>query len=130
MPALPNRKRFNRLPWRTTIQKQPFLLFGLPFMTLMVIASFGLQTLTQTRYDYQNHKGKAVTKEEQLHMDKNRKKVDIREEYFRLQAGESHVDLENWENVRIARPEGTPEWGVPPSAPESPPTSKDPSART
>ena len=60
--------------------------------------------------------------------------IDIREEYFvrtvlefvsrmadgepmqkRLQAGNGmQVARDNWEQVRVPRPEGTPEWGVPP----------------
>ncbi|EJT98378.1 hypothetical protein DACRYDRAFT_24439 [Dacryopinax primogenitus] len=130
MAAFTSRRRSNHLPFTGAIRKQPFLLFGLPFLTLIVFASFGLQTLTQTRYDYQRNKTTKVTKEEELQMSKNRKKVDIREEYFRLQAGESKIDLDNWEPVRIQRPEGTPEWGVPPSAPPSDPANKDASGKT
>lgn len=35
-------------------------------------------------------------------MNKQRKKVDIREEYFRLRANEDELD--EWENKRIDRP--------------------------
>ncbi|KAF8329045.1 cytochrome c oxidase assembly protein COX16-domain-containing protein [Amanita rubescens] len=91
-------------------QKHPAL-FGVPFVLLMVAASYGLSTFTQTRYDLHDQKVKQVTKEQELKLKQDRKKFDIREEYFRLSA---QAD-EEWENKRIARPKGVPEWGVPPS---------------
>ena len=77
-----------------------------------------------------------MSKEQELNLDKNRKKFDIREEYFvafwffspslfhwysytsilqRLSA----VAGEDWEPKRIQRPKGLPEWGVPPTEPPS-----------
>ena len=85
-----------------------------------------------------------MSKEQELNLDKNRKKFDIREEYFvafflfffllplsfaifliqfffsffflqRLSA----VADEDWEPKRIQRPKGLPEWGVPPTEPPS-----------
>ncbi|KAF9013406.1 cytochrome c oxidase assembly protein COX16-domain-containing protein [Cyathus striatus] len=96
-----------------TIKKNPAL-FGVPFVMLMVGASFLLSNFTQTRYDLHDQTVKQVTKEQELKLDKNRKKFDIREEYFRLSAAAD----EDWEPKRIQRPKGLPEWGVPPT--ESP----------
>jgi len=48
----------------------------------MVAASFGLASLTQTRYDYNATKVQTISKEEELKMKKDRKRIDIREEYF------------------------------------------------
>ncbi|KAF5323818.1 hypothetical protein D9619_012989 [Psilocybe cf. subviscida] len=103
----------------TMIRKHPSL-FGIPFILLMVGASFGLTTFTQTRYDHHDQKVKVMSKEQELNLKKDRKKFDIREEYFRLSA---EAD-ENWENIRIARPKGIPEWGVPPTEPPSKDSSK------
>ncbi|KAH6902455.1 hypothetical protein BKA70DRAFT_1374617 [Coprinopsis sp. MPI-PUGE-AT-0042] len=83
------------------VRKHPSV-FGVPFVLVI------------TRYDMHDQKVKQVTKEQELGLDKNRRKVDIREEYF----------TKKWEPVRIARPKGTPEWGVPPPEPESPPSKK------
>ncbi|TFK23455.1 hypothetical protein FA15DRAFT_670476 [Coprinopsis marcescibilis] len=94
------------------INKHPAL-FGVPFLVLMVAASFGLSTITQTRYDMHDQKVKQVTKEQELRLDHNRKKFDIREEYFRLSAAAD----EDWEPKRIQRPKGLPDWGVPPTEP-------------
>ena len=99
-------------------RRRPFLLFGLPFMTILVVGSFALSGITQTRYDLRNSKVQSMTKEDELNMNKNRKRVDIREEYFRLKAKDTRTgDLDNWENKRIDRLPGQKEWGdLPPSA--------------
>ncbi len=99
MPVFTSRplsaSRFNR-----AVQKNP-VIFGIPFILLMVSASYGLTTFTQTRYDLHDQKVQhvrtifrriysytflirlvQVTKEQELKLDKNRKKFDIREEYF------------------------------------------------
>ncbi|KAI0685045.1 cytochrome c oxidase assembly protein COX16-domain-containing protein [Cytidiella melzeri] len=101
-------------PIHSQLRKHPSL-FGIPFLILIVGASFGMQSFTQTKYDLQDKKVQSVTKEQQLGLDKNRKKFDIREEYYRLNAAQD----EGWENKRIPRPAGLPEWGVPP--PDEPP---------
>ncbi|EIN07033.1 hypothetical protein PUNSTDRAFT_71377 [Punctularia strigosozonata HHB-11173 SS5] len=114
----------------TLLRKHPSL-FGVPFIVMMVAASFGLAQFTQTRYDLQDQKVtqasylllahrsssfthiSQVTKEQALGLKANRKKFDIREEYFKL----SSSGDEDWEPKRIQRPKGLPEWGVPPSEP-------------
>lgn len=65
-----------------SLRKHPFALFGLPFIATIVAASWGLSNLTQTRYDLRDEKVHAVSKEEELHMKKDRRKFDVREEYF------------------------------------------------
>ena len=77
-----------------------------------------------------------MSKAEALGLDKNKKKFDIREEYYvrliyslfslvifgltHLQKLSAAPDAE-WENKRVPRPKGVPEWGVPPTNPTSPP---------
>ncbi len=96
------RKPFNSKPpskLNQMVLKNP-LIFGIPFCLLMVGASFALTPFTQTRYDLQDQKLQAVstlpkllivvhydssqvTKEQEMGLDrKNRKKFDIREEYY------------------------------------------------
>ncbi|KIK04469.1 hypothetical protein K443DRAFT_93192 [Laccaria amethystina LaAM-08-1] len=103
-----------------TIRRYPAL-FGIPFILLMVVASYGLSTLNQTRYDLHDQK---VTKEQELKLDKSRKKFDIREEYFKLSAQAE----EEWEPQQIPWPRGIPEWGVPPT--EIPLKSSKPPSKT
>ncbi|KAI6150401.1 cytochrome c oxidase assembly protein COX16-domain-containing protein [Pisolithus tinctorius] len=102
-----------------TIKKYP-LLFGAPFCLIIVGASFGMQAFTQTRYDLQDRKTKQISDEQALGLGKAKKKLDIREEYFRLSA----VSNDDWEQKRIARPPGLPEWGVPPTEPTVPKNAK------
>ncbi|KDN51954.1 FAD-dependent thiol oxidase [Tilletiaria anomala UBC 951] len=93
------------------VRNHPVLFFGLPFVLTIVGASFGLSRLTQTRYDYNAQKVSTLSKEEELNMKKDRRRIDIREEYYKLQAKSDELD--DWEPKRIKRPEGVPEWGVP-----------------
>jgi hypothetical protein len=67
---------------KSSLQRRPFILFGLPFLGLVVFSSYALEKFTKTRYDYHNTKVQSVSKEEQLKMDKNRKRVDLKEEYY------------------------------------------------
>ncbi|KAI9255603.1 cytochrome c oxidase assembly protein COX16-domain-containing protein [Phascolomyces articulosus] len=89
-------------PLAAKVKKRPFLLFGLPFIAIIIGGSFGLSQLTQTRYDHRDMRHRKVAKEEALGMDKNRRKLSLQEEYWRLQAKTD----EDWEQVRIERPEG------------------------
>ncbi|THU93306.1 hypothetical protein K435DRAFT_194351 [Dendrothele bispora CBS 962.96] len=108
-----DQKPLNPSNLNRTISKYPAL-FGIPFILIMVAASYGLTPLAQTRYDMHDQKVKQVSKEQELRLDKDRKKFDIREEYFKLSAAAD----EEWEPKRIPRPKGVPEWGVPPTEPE------------
>ncbi|KAI9494005.1 cytochrome c oxidase assembly protein COX16-domain-containing protein [Zychaea mexicana] len=89
-------------PLAAKVKKRPFILFGLPFIAIIVGGSFGLSQLTQTRYDHRDMRHRKVAKEEALGMDQNRRKLSLQEEYWRLQAKTE----EDWDQVRIDRPEG------------------------
>lgn len=64
------------------VRRRPVLFFGLPFVLTIVAGSYGLSALTQTRYDYNATKVQSMSKEEELGMRKDRRRIDIREEYF------------------------------------------------
>ncbi len=80
-----------------TFARNP-LIFGIPFVLIMVGASFAMTPFAQTRYDLHDQQVKVastpflppsayyiflqVTKEQELGLSKNRKKFDIREEYY------------------------------------------------
>ncbi|KZV97658.1 hypothetical protein EXIGLDRAFT_607739 [Exidia glandulosa HHB12029] len=128
MPSLPNRPPRGASSFNRMIRRNPAL-FGVPFIALIVGGSFGLQNLTQLRYDVHDRKTNRAprtlaplltrlpqvpTEDEKLLQSKQKRKFDIRDEYFRMQAKE---DASDWEPKRIERPAGTPEWGV---APENP----------
>ncbi|KAL2262948.1 hypothetical protein VTK26DRAFT_8874 [Humicola hyalothermophila] len=85
--------------YRAMMAKRPFLLFGLPFMSVIVAASFVLTPATAIRYERHDRKVRQMTREEELGVGKKGRKVDIREEYYRLAA----KDLDNWEQKRVKR---------------------------
>jgi len=94
--------------YRSGLARHPFLLFGLPFIATMVAGSFFLTPATALRYERHDNKVRQLNKEEELELALGRKKrkVDIREEYFRL-AGDR--DLDNWEQKRVKRLPGEPD---------------------
>ncbi|KAL1409815.1 Flavin-linked sulfhydryl oxidase of the mitochondrial IMS [Vanrija albida] len=128
----------------SAVRRRPFALFGLPFLSIVVISSFALKTFTQTRYDLNDQKVQSVTKEDELGMSKERKKVDIREEYYRLNAPPGTLSSssddslsaapappkkkfsmapttnDDYEPVRVPRPAGVPEWGGMRAGPDAP----------
>ncbi|KAF9919817.1 Cytochrome oxidase assembly [Linnemannia zychae] len=82
------------------IKKRPVLYFGLPFVLTVVVGSFALAELTATKYNNYDNRTKAMSKEESLKLGvKSRRKLDLQEEYWRLQAQD--VDNDDWEIKRI-----------------------------
>lgn len=43
------------------LRNRPFLYFGVPFLSIVVLASYGLQGFTKTRYDYHDTKVQTVS---------------------------------------------------------------------
>lgn len=86
----------------------------------MVAGSFFLTPATAIRYERHDRRVRQVSKEEELGIGKDRRKVDINEEYYRLaakvwlssfwEANENRnngrmctQDLDNWQNKRVKR---------------------------
>ena len=80
--------------YRRNLNRHPFLLFGLPFIFTMVAGSFVLTPATAIRYERHDRKVKQMTKEEELGIGKDRRRVDINEEYYRLAAKVEHLSGE------------------------------------
>jgi cytochrome c oxidase assembly protein subunit 16 len=96
---------FDAKPLNTTslnnrLRKNP-LLFGAPFLMIMVVASYALVPFAQTKYELQDRKVSnvsllpppnprvptqrvtfQVTREQELGLENRKRKFDIREEYF------------------------------------------------
>lgn len=107
--------------YRSQLARRPFLVFGLPFIAIMVAGSFVLTPATAIRYEKHDRKVRQLTKEEELGLRKSARRVDMREEYYvrspvlvfqisgrrrkltneeqRLQA----KDIDNWEQKRVKR---------------------------
>ena len=60
--AKPYGKKGTFDPLAAKVKKRPFILFGLPFIAIIVGGSFGLSQLTQTRYDHRDMRHKKVKK--------------------------------------------------------------------
>lgn len=115
--------------YRAALAKRPFLLFGLPFMAIIVAGSFVLTPATAVRYEKHDRKVRQMTREEELGVGKAGRKVDIRDEYYvsfsrALRAAElccaaipegrlltargvsqrlAAKDLDDWEQKRVKR---------------------------
>ncbi|KAI0838204.1 cytochrome c oxidase assembly protein COX16-domain-containing protein [Hypoxylon sp. FL0890] len=85
--------------YRALMAKHPFLLFGLPFMSVIVAGSFVLTPATAVRYEKHDRRVRQMTREEELGVGKGGRRVNIKDEYYRLAA----KDLDNWEQKRVKR---------------------------
>ena len=98
--------------YRRLLPRHPFLLFGLPFLTTIVAASFLLTPATAIRYEKHDRKVRRMSEDEALGLGKDSRRIGgeggkdtMREEYYRLAA----KDLDNWENKRVERLKGEPD---------------------
>ncbi|KAI5867448.1 cytochrome c oxidase assembly protein COX16-domain-containing protein [Durotheca rogersii] len=94
--------------YRVLLAKHPFLLFGLPFMSIIVAGSFVLTPATAVRYEKHDRRVRQMTREEELGVGKSGRKINIKDEYYRLAA----KDLENWEQKRVKRLPGEPDGAL------------------
>ncbi|KAI0967853.1 cytochrome c oxidase assembly protein COX16-domain-containing protein [Xylaria arbuscula] len=85
--------------YRALMAKHPFFLFGLPFMSIIVAGSFILTPATAVRYERHDRKVRQLTRDEELGVGKAGRKVNMKEEYYRLAA----KDLDDWEQKRVKR---------------------------
>ncbi|KAJ8124199.1 hypothetical protein ONZ43_g21 [Nemania bipapillata] len=85
--------------YRAQMAKHPFLLFGLPFISIIVAGSFVLTPATAIRYERHDRKVRQLTRDEELGVGKGGRKVNIKDEYYRLAA----KDLDDWEQKRVKR---------------------------
>ena len=78
--------------YRRALTKHPFLLFGLPFLTTIVAGSFLLTPATALRYERYDRKNQRITHEEAMGLGQNRRKVNMKDEYYvsgiQLQGGD------------------------------------------
>lgn len=89
MPVFPSKKfrstaQSSSLPtrYRAALARHPFALFGLPFIATMLLGSFFLTPATALRYERYDRKVRQLTKEEELGIGKDRRKIDLKEEYY------------------------------------------------
>lgn len=68
--------------YRALLARHPFALFGLPFIATMLLGSFFLTPATALRYERHDRKVKQLSKDEELGIGKEKRKIDLREEYY------------------------------------------------
>ena len=125
--------------YRAKMNKHPFLMFGLPFISIMVLSSFLLTPATALRYELHDRKHAQLSKDEELELglkqeglsynprrrviDPARAKEQEREEYYVRFFRSSHVlvyadrlsqrlmakDIDDWDQKRIQRFKGEPD---------------------
>ncbi|OAR01356.1 hypothetical protein LLEC1_06321 [Akanthomyces lecanii] len=88
--------------YRAVMSRHPFLMFGLPFLAVIVAGSFVLTPATAIRYERHDRRVRQMTRDEELNVRRSARKVDMREEYYRLSGSK---DLDNWEQKRLT-PQG------------------------
>lgn len=120
--------------YRRSLRTHPFLLFGFPFLSVIVAGSFFLTPATALRYERHDRKTRQVSQEEALGLGIGRDGVKRerkggrfelfqgdgegkgggrearrpgteKEEYYRLMA----KDLDTWEQKRVERWKGEPD---------------------
>lgn len=113
--------------YRRQVSKRPFLWFGLPFISVMVAASFVLTPATALRYERHDRKHRELSQSEAMELGAKggaagdgslsynpRRRVigkgqtSERDEYYRLMA----KDLDNWEQKRVERWKGEPDGRI------------------
>lgn len=101
--------RYQRL-----LQKNHFVFFGLPFLLSIVAGSLYLQKFTSVKWERYDEKYRQLGEDEMLSMIANRRPVDKKEDYYRLQGLlQEHSDTvsDDYEIVRVKRKkEDEPVW--------------------
>ena len=87
-------------PLWTKLRRSKFLRFGLPFVSLLVLGSYGLSEFTSIVVKKREEKNRMLTAEEMLSFQKTTT-VNVEEEYKRTN---EKLDIEHWENKRGPRP--------------------------
>jgi cytochrome c oxidase assembly protein subunit 16 len=68
--------------YRKALQKHPFLLFGLPFLSTILLGSFMLTPATALRYERYDRKNQQITQEQAMGLRGERRKVNMKDEYY------------------------------------------------
>lgn len=88
--------------YRRQLARHPFALFGLPFILTMVAGSFFLTPAAAIRYERHDRKVQQLSQEEALGIGKERRRIDVQEEYYRLAAKVSGDEMNLWHGATQA----------------------------
>ncbi|KAI0464789.1 hypothetical protein LJB42_002414 [Komagataella kurtzmanii] len=91
--------------YQNLIKRNSFIYLGIPMIGSVVLGSLLLSNFTAIRYEQRDTKVKELDETEQLRIVNGKKrKVDLKEEYYRLQG--MVEENEDWEPVRVPRMKG------------------------
>lgn len=96
----PGQKQPTSVMLNRKISKRPVLLFGIPFISIVLAGAYVLSNTQTVRYERRDSKVKLVSEEDALGLEHGRRKINAREEYYRLQS-KGLEDLDEWENKRF-----------------------------
>ncbi|SCU85861.1 LADA_0D10330g1_1 [Lachancea dasiensis] len=88
--------------YQSRLRRNPFLYFGLPFCSIMVLGSYWLSSFTAVRYEQKDRKIQEISEDDLMKMKTNKRQFDLKEEYYRLQG----LGEQDWEPVRVPRMKG------------------------
>jgi cytochrome c oxidase assembly protein subunit 16 len=95
--------------YRKSLQKHPFLLFGLPFLSTIVLGSFMLTPATALRYERYDRKNQQITHEQAMGLRGERRKVNMKDEYYVRTIGNTITEgfsADNYTETTGQRPRG------------------------
>ncbi|KAK6453622.1 cytochrome c oxidase assembly protein COX16, mitochondrial [Scheffersomyces xylosifermentans] len=103
--------------YQKLLNKNHFFYFGLPFMLSIVAGSIYLQKFTSVKWERYDNKYRQVNEEEMLSLIENKRPIDKKNDYYRLQGLlTDHLEKEvssndDYEIVRVKRKkEDEPVW--------------------
>ncbi|EGV63072.1 Cytochrome oxidase assembly [Yamadazyma tenuis] len=99
--------------YQRLLQRNHFLYFGLPFMLSIVAGSIYLQNFTAVKWEKYDAKYRQLNEAEMLDMIENKRKVDKKNDYYRLQGfvDEQKDNDFDYEMIRVKRKkEDEPVW--------------------
>ena len=93
------------------MKKNHFVFFGLPFLLSIVAGSIYLQNFTAVKWERYDEKYRQLGEEEMLSVIENKRPVDKKNDYYRLQGFLQNQTNDDYEMVRVPRKkEDEPVW--------------------
>ena len=87
------------------IARRPVLLFGVPFIAIILAGAYVLSNTQTVRFERRDAKVKLLNSEEALGLEHGKRKVNARDEYYRLQSKglEAQTWDDDWQQQRVER---------------------------
>ncbi|ODV60681.1 Cox16p [Ascoidea rubescens DSM 1968] len=88
--------------YQSQLKKRPFIFLGLPFFGLVLYGNYILEDLLKVKFERADRRAQEFSEHDLEKLTKQRRKVDIKEEYYKLQG----LGEQDWEPVRVKRFKG------------------------